>query len=201
MAPVKQPTENQSPAAWWQRPFDGYTLTLAALFCGAMLWNALFPGFYYMLFAFFVITLWGGIAAVVGVRLLIAGIGNLVTGRPVVWAGWGGVMVLITVVSAVILLKLPLHAGFALAQADLDRAVQEDLKPGDSFSLARSQYGIYGIRQTAHRRCHHKDRIYFALANDSEAAFVYSPSGIDDLCYNSGSKGHLAGNWYWMAED
>ncbi len=32
-------------------------------------------------------------------------------------------------------------------------------------------------------------------------AFAYSESGIDDLCYNSGSKGHLLGNWYWMKED
>ena len=110
-------------------------------------------------------------------------------------------MTLATVVSAVIALKLPLHAGFALARADLDRALRQDQQPGETFSLARSRYGIYSIRQQAHRRCHREDRIYFTLANDSEAAFVYSPSGIDALCYNSGSKGHLSGDWYWMAED
>jgi hypothetical protein len=57
------------------------------------------------------------------------------------------------------------------------------------------------VHQEARRRCHHRDRIYFSLANDSEAAFIYSPNGIDDLCYNAGSTCHLCGNWYWMAED
>ena len=168
---------------------------------GAMLWNALFPGFYYMDFIFFPVVLWASVGAVLIVRLLIASMGTRLTGRPLVWTGWRGVMILIFVVSVVVWLKLPLHAGFALARADLDRAIQQDLQPGDTFHLARYRYGIYPIHQQARRRCHHEDRIYFMLANDPEAAFVYSTSGIDDLCYNSGSKGHLSGNWYWIAED
>ena len=52
---------------------------------------------------------------------------------------------LATVVSIVIVLELPLHAGFTFARADLDRAIQEDLQPGTSFPLARSQYGVYAI--------------------------------------------------------
>ena len=166
-----------------------------------MLWEARYPSFYYMTFVFLLVMLWAVVAAVVSVRSVIAGMGTLLTGRPVVSTGWRGVVALITLVSVVIVLKLPLHAGFALARTDLDRAVQEDQQPGDTFHLSRYQYGIYGIHQTARRRCHHKDRIYFELATDKESAFIYSPSGIDDLCYNSGSKGHLSGNWYWMAED
>ncbi len=193
--------DKSNASAWWQRPFDGFTLTMVALGSGALLWNALFPGFYYMAWVFFVLMLWAGLALLLFIRLLIAGIGTRSAGRPVVWSGWKSVVAIPIVLSVVILLKLPLYAGFALAEADLDLAVRQDQRPGDEFPLARYRYGIYGIRQEAHRRCHHKDRIYFALANDSEAAFVYSESGIDDLCYNSGSKGYLFGNWYWMAED
>ena len=194
---MKSPPESRTPPAWWQRPLDGYTLTFASLISGAMLWEARYPSF-----VFSVVMLWAGTAAVIGIRLVIAGIGTLLTGRPVVATGWRGVMALVTIVSVVLVSRLPLHAGFALARTGLDRALQEDQQPGDSFQLSRYQYGVYGIRgQTARRRCHHEDRIYFELATDKESAFVYSPSGIDDLCYNSGSKGHLSGHWYWMAED
>ena len=68
--------------------------------------------------------------------------------------------------------------------------------------LSRASAGVYSFFQLAQRRCSHDpERIYFRLSNDKEAGFVYSESGIDNLCYNSGSKGHLSGNWYWMAED
>ena len=78
-------------------------------------------------------------------------------------------------------------------------------QPGDELEeigrLARFHYcGIYPIRK-AHRRCHRQDRIYFQFRNDGESAIIHSESGIDDLCYNSGAKGHLIGNWYWMKED
>ena len=43
--------------------------------------------------------------------------------------------------------------------------------------------------------------VFFQFLHDGEAAIIYSESGIDELCYNSGSKGHLFGNWYWMKED
>lgn len=33
------------------------------------------------------------------------------------------------------------------------------------------------------------------------AAFVHAPGGIDDLCYNTGSAGHLIGSWYWKVDD
>ena len=193
--------ETCEPAAWWQRPFDGFTLALTAMMSGALLWNALFPSFYYMVFIFWVVAFWAGIGVVLCMRLLIAGMGRRLTDRPVTWAGWRGVTTLMVVVSVALLLKLPLRVGFALARADLEQAVEQDQRPGETFALTRSQYGIYGIRQQAERRCHRDDRIYFTLANDDEAGFVYSTSGIEDLCYNPGSKGHLAGNWYWIAED
>ena len=45
------------------------------------------------------------------------------------------------------------------------------------------------------------NRLLFILADDHEAAFIYSPSGLKGLVYNSGSCGHLYGPWYWMKED
>lgn len=198
---MSQPTKNPIHADCWRSPFDAYTLAFAAMLAGAVLWNALFPGFYYMDFIFFVTMLWMSLATVVFLRLLLASIASRRTGRPVVWAGWLGVATLLCVVSVAILLKLPLHAAFAFARSELDRAIEQDRQPGETFPLANSSYGIYSIYQQAQRRCHHEERIYFTLANDAEAAFVYSPSGIDDLCYNSGTKGHLSGDWYWIAED
>ena len=44
-------------------------------------------------------------------------------------------------------------------------------------------------------------QVYFVLADHSESAFVYSPSGIADIEFNAGSKGHLFGDWYWIKED
>lgn len=46
-----------------------------------------------------------------------------------------------------------------------------------------------------------KYRAFFLAGNRSEAAFIYSTEGIEDLIYNRGSRGHLCGNWYWMKED
>ena len=173
--------ETCEPVAWWQRPFDGLTLALTAMISGALLWNALFPSFYYMVFIFWVGAFWAGIGVVLCVRLFLAGMGRRLTDRPVIWVGWRGVTAWMVVVSVAVLLKLPLRVGFALARADLERAVAQDQRPGETFSLTRSQYGIYGIRQQAQRRCHRDDRIYFTLANDDEAGFVHSTSGIEDL--------------------
>jgi len=187
--------------SWWQSPFDASTVGVVALFSGVILWNALFPGFYYMVFVFALVLFWGGLSTWILLRLAMAGIGTRRTGRPVRWNGVAGVLSLMCLVTVAVLTRLPLFAGFALARADLEETLVNDAEPGESFQLARSRAGIYGILQEAHRRCHHKDRIYITLSSDPEAGFVHSPDGVDDLCFNSGTTGHLAGDWYWMAED
>lgn len=174
---------------------------VVALPSGAVLWSAIYPGFYYLVFVGILAMYWLGLGAFLLVRTIIAASGARLTGHPVQWAGWSGAVALMTLVSVVILAKLPLRAAFAFARADLEQAILRDTRPGDSFHLMRYIYGPYPIHQLAERRCHHKDRVYFNLASDPESAFIYSTSGIDDLCYNSGSKGHLTGNWYWMTED
>ncbi|MGK0217571.1 MAG: hypothetical protein ACI9HE_001049 [Planctomycetota bacterium] len=187
--------------AWWQRPFDHTTLLIVALPSGAILWSAIQPSFYYMTFVFILTFYWLGISSFLVARATLAEFGSRLSGRPVRWSGWRLVLGLMSAVTLAILTKAPLYAGFALARADLDWAIANDMEPGESFHLARSNYGPYPMYQLAERSCHNKDRVYFNLSADTEAAFIYSTSGIDELCYNSGSKGHLGGNWYWMAED
>lgn len=187
----------------WQRPFDGSTLAIVSMASGVVLWRSMYPSFHYMVAPFAVGLLWALLAVLVLVRLVIAEAGCRLTGRRIHWRGMGGTLALLTAVSAAALLKLPLHLGFAFARPAFDQAIAQDLEPGESFPLANSSYGPYSVIQQARRRDRerHADRIYFTLADDTEAGFVYSESGIDDLRYNAGSKGHLTGNWYWMAED
>ncbi len=187
--------------AWSQRPFDAATVAVVAMASGVLIWNALFPGFYYMANMFFVGLFWVGLAVLLGCRMAIAANASLVSGRPVVWNGWRGVALLAIGTTLLLLTKAPLHVAFALAHDDFDNAIAKDVRPEDEIRLSKSDYGLYSILQLAHRSCHDQDRIYFRLASDSEAGFVYSPNGVDDLCYNSGTTGHLSGNWYWMVED
>lgn len=96
--------------------------------------------------------------------------------------------------------KVPLHASFLLARPGLEEALAEHRDDLSDVGRVSHDFGLYQIK-SAERRCHIDDRIYFMFRDDSEAAIIHSPSGIDDLCYNSGNKGHLLGDWYWMKED
>lgn len=179
-------------------PFDRYTFAAAAALSAILLWEARLPGFYYLKIIFFLGALWASLCGLVAVRLVLAGL----TGREVPSTGWRGVLLLPAIATALVAFKAPLHLGFAFARPTFDHVIEHDLQPGESFPISRASAGVYSFFQEARRRCRHDpDRIYFRLSNDKEAGFVYSTSGIDDLCYNSGSKGHLSGNWYWMAED
>ncbi|MDF1837244.1 MAG: hypothetical protein P1V35_05200, partial [Planctomycetota bacterium] len=108
-----------------------------------------------------------------------------------------GLLVLVTGLAS---LKVPLRASFFMAKSGFEQALvdgQDDLQVIGRWS---HDFGLYHIGN-AERRCHDKERIYFKFQDDSESAIIYSETGIEDLCYNSGNKGHLAGNWYWMKED
>ena len=182
-------------------PFDRYSLAVSSTLSAIVLWEARLPGFYYLLFIFFLTFLWMGVLGFISLRMLFALAVRRQTEQPQLLRGWRSVLLVPTLATALVAFKLPLHLGFAFAQPTLDHVIESDLQPGDPLAISRASAGPYTIFQQARRRCHDKDRIYFTLSNDSEAGFVYSPSGIEDLCYNSGSKGHLSGNWYWMAED
>lgn len=108
-------TDDRARPLWWQRPFDRTTLLVVALPSGAILWNAIFPGFYYMVLVGILALYWLGLGAFFLVRASIASTGAHLTGRPVLWEGWRGVIALMSVVSVAIAAKLPLHAAFAFA--------------------------------------------------------------------------------------
>lgn len=179
------------------------TLAVSAACCGIVLYLALFPGFYYMAWIFFSMMLWAVVAACCLFRALALQALARWTRTPPpssLFRGVGFIAGMLLFVSALIAFKVPLHASFLLARPGLEEALaahHDDLR---QVGLVHHNFGIYRIAK-ADRRCHMKDRVFFLFSDDSEAAIIYSKSGIDDLCYNSGSKGHLMGNWYWMKED
>ena len=189
----------------WQAFLAKTTLAFAAACSGVVLYEALFPSFYYMAWIACLIMLWGLVALAYLLQMLVL----LAVAR---WkhvalpsspqSGPGFIAGLLLLVTLLVAFKMPLHASFLLAKPDLEQALAEHADDLDDIGRLAKYYncGIYPIHK-AHRRCHKKDRIYFQFRNDSESAIIYSESGIDDLCYNSGNKGHLSGNWYWMTED
>ena len=180
-------------------------LAFAGACSGIVLWEALFPAFYYLQWIGYLSLLWGLVSLVcLGQLLTLRGMarwrrGGLPGGFR---TGAGFIMALLVLVTLCIAFKPPLRVSFLLAKPTLEDALQEH---GDDLDMIGKlpkyhDCGIYPIKG-ATRRCHRKDRIYFQFRNDGESAIIYSESGIDDLCYNSGSKGHLLGHWYWMKED
>ncbi len=197
-----QPTPDHGLEKWIQFT-QKLSLVWAGMCAGVVLYMAMFPYFYYMAWFAILPAFWG--AVLVGDLLLRLVVASVALGRgiqhPFVPAGSykfvAGLLVLVTALAG---FKVPLHTSFLLAKSGLEQALvdgQEDLAVVGRWS---HDFGLYHIGH-AERRCHDKDRIYFLFQDDSESAIIYSETGIDDLCYNSGNKGHLTGNWYWMKED
>ncbi|MFZ9937629.1 MAG: hypothetical protein ACO3JG_11330 [Luteolibacter sp.] len=187
----------------WQRLIEKTTLAFAAACAGVVLYLALFPSFYYMAWIFLGMMLWAAVAAgCLFQTLALQAIARWKRVEPPSSAanGHGFVFGMLVVVSLLIAFRVPLHASFLLARPGLEQALEQHHDDLGNVGLVSHNYGIYQIGHAV-RRCHHKDRVFFQFRNDGEAAIIYSESGIDDLCYNSGNKGHLFGNWYWMKED
>ncbi len=187
----------------WQRLLERTTLAFAAACCGVVLYLALYPGFYYMAWLFFVVMLWGVVAiACLGHALAMFAIARLKRVSPPLLptSGLGFIGGMLVLVSMLVAFKVPLRVSFLLARPGLEKALAENQDDLTRVGIVSYDFGLYQISK-AYRGCHKKDRVFFQLRDDSEAAFIHSRSGIDDLCYNAGSKGHLFGNWYWMKED
>ena len=187
----------------WQWFLERINLAFAAGCSGVLLYLALFPGFYYMAWFFFAMLLW----AVVGIGCLfqILALQAIARFKRVALPSTAAnsqcfVVGMLVLVSLLVAFKAPLHASFLLARPGLEEALAEHHDDLSQVGLVSHNYGIYQFKK-ADRRCHRKDRVFFQFLDDGEAAIIYSESGIDDLCYNSGSKGHLFGNWYWMKQD
>jgi hypothetical protein len=186
----------------WQQFFERTSLAFAGACSGVVLYLALFPSFYYMAWLPLVGMLWGvvalGCACQVSALLAVARWKRVAPpSRP---GSLNFIFGMLVLVSVLVGFKAPLHASFLLARPGLEEALADHRDDLDQVGLVYHNYGLYQFRK-ADRHCHKKDRVFFQFLNDSEAAIIYSESGIDDLCYNSGNKGHLFGNWYWMKED
>ena len=187
------------------RWIEQFSLAIAAGCCGVFLYLALYPSFYYLSGIGFTLMLW----VVVPTVGLIAHLAQLAYGRSrsadateasAPAANGRFIAAMLVVVTVAVAFKAPLYASFLVARPGLEEALAEHRDDLAQVGRVHHDYGLYQISR-AHRGCHVEDRIYFEFRDDAEAAIIYSESGIEDLCYNSGNKGHLLGNWYWMKED
>lgn len=187
----------------WQRLAEQITIAFVAGCCGAVLYMALFPAFYYMQWLFMILLLGIVTLGSLGVYTLILVLSRReatgTSARPQ-FHGVGFTLGMLAIVVLLVGFKVPLHASFLWARPGLEQALAENQDDLGEIGVYSYDYGLYPIGSAA-RDCHHNDRVYFRFHGDSESAIIYSESGLDDLCYNSGNKGHLSGNWYWMKED
>jgi hypothetical protein len=189
------------------RPMGWPMVALVSVPCLGILGLGLSPGFYYMGDVAIVLLLWIMIAAACGTRafLVLLGLGlrSAPTTQPT-GRGYETPFLLIPLITTVlIVLEVPLRLGFLTARPRLEPIARGARAAGMLRLRGDVRCGPYTISMTAsaRRNCHVPGRVYFILADDQESGFVYSPGGIEDLCYNSGTKGHVIGDWYWMAED
>jgi hypothetical protein len=77
--------------------------------------------------------------------------------------------------------------------------IQADAAPSDQPPI---EAGIYSFQNKLNdRRNQGENMANFRFVSDGEQAFVHAPDGISNLSYNSGTAGHLMGDWYWFCED
>ena len=180
--------------------FCGVTLFLLLL-----VWCSLFPWFYYLLnivsifiysliFLFFILVF----------GVLTKHNGN--SGNRKLWLYLFYVSVIFIVST---FYQIPMKLSFISAKPTLDAYIQQhgelSIFKGDEIISAglydfSIPYSVTRNNYDSKRSCNLGKTLLF-FENDTEAAFIYSTNGIHDLCYNSGSKGHLLEKWYWMAED
>ncbi|MHC4426753.1 MAG: hypothetical protein ACYSYV_11755 [Planctomycetota bacterium] len=210
LRPAQQDLATARAQNWLKGP--GWRLFSAlGLLVLSLLWLGLHPSFYYMDGLVFVPLAWSVMLVVLVLRI---GVQDFMMRRHQLsaqkrigivlrYACLIGAFVAATVV---LIFAVPMKMGFLIAEPTLSRLVHEDdlaLSPKLVEDVRAGPYAV-SAQATNSRREHRSDlskRVIFILANDHEAGFIYSPTGIDDLAYNAGNKGHLFGNWYWMKED
>ena len=208
--PKQQDLANACVQNWLKGPGWRLFSALGLLVLG-LLWLGLHPSFYYMVGLLLVPLAWWVMLVVLVLRI---GVQNFMVRRHQVpaqkrigavlrYAYLIGIFVAATIL---LIFAVPMKMGFLTAEPTLSRLVNEDnlaLSPRLIEDVRAGPY-VVSAQATTSRRKDRSDlnkRVVFILANDHEAGFIYSPTGIDDLAYNEGNKGHLFGNWYWMKED
>ena len=176
-----------------------------------LFWQGLYPHFYYMVDFFVLGLVWFGAVLMFVVLMALRSWllheypGPVQTAQTALlqWACVFGILLLVT---ALLAFKVPMRLGFLTARPGLSRLVNEHTIDEFRGLAEDTRFGLYTISasSTERRGVDRSDAhqcVIFRLADDGEAAFIYSPTGIDDLSYNDGNKGHLIGHWYWMKED
>ena len=197
----------------WSRPAGWPLFSVFGFLLAWLLWLGLYPSFYYMTGLAVAFLAWAGTAVVFLLRVMVQ-LHFLtrhqvpVSGRQLAIRRWSIAFAALLVVTLLLVHKIPLRIGFLTARPALSRLVAEVSTGQLTVMKEDARAGLYTVSaEMTNWRLRGSydgapaDRIVFVLANDSEAAFIFSPSGIDNLAYNSGSKGHVFGDWYWMKED
>ena len=193
---------NARNAPWWHRPVGWPMFAAAGIPSLYILWLGLYPSLYYIADVLFLGLLWFGVVVAYAVRLTVRDFRTVPGNIPVVpWRRDGMLFLIPLATTLLIAFRIPLRLGFLTARPGLTRLVNSASDDGVPRLSADQRCGIYVIAGNGLRQCHIKGRIILTFTDDPESGFIYSPNGIDDLCYNEGSKGHLFGNWYWMVED
>lgn len=173
---------------------------------GLTFFLSLFPDFYYFTGGFLFIA-----ASFLAISLLITKIALLShlpesarQGRA--WKlNWKHAALALILLWTSIYFQLPLKFGFLTIHSKLEKIAAETDPHSTNILTTDIKSLLYHISATrTNERSHDRSnpaKILFTFANDWESAFIYSPTGIDDLTYNSGNAGHLFGHWYWMKED
>ena len=176
------------------QPCRGPALFAAGVVGGLALWYGCYPSTYYLGWIFLIPIVWAVPIVVAGVHVALQSGWQRVRGRRLrpELQGLGLLVAWLIFVSAAIATKAPLHAHFALARSILEEVRDESRDHGRNAAGFR-------VGRVSEGRCD-ATRSLFRIENDG-SYFVFSPHGVEGLCYNSGSHGALGGGWYWIVED
>jgi hypothetical protein len=189
----------KNPTALFLGVLNRIAAVVVYLICAGIFWLTLHPAFYYLEWVILLLIL----------ALLVLPLSLTVALKGKLQSKWKFALYFLVVLSAAAYFKLPLKLAFLTIRPQLAQIVSAT-NPG-SFAGLQSDINSTLFRISAEStttrnlrmagdNCN-TNRILFILADDAESAFIYSPGGIQDLCYNSGAAGHLMGDWYWMKED
>ncbi|MDF1741591.1 MAG: hypothetical protein P1U86_20680 [Verrucomicrobiales bacterium] len=171
-------------------------LALISLF----LWSAR-PAFYYMEFALLIFL----VPVAIGGGIVSAWLVRQREKRPL-FTGLKPLLLMTAVLLPALLASLPFQApmklAFLSAKPALEEAVAQWELTGEATAGEEITAGFYSFEGvTSNSERSPEGALIFRFKKDREQAFIHSPQGIENLSYNSGTKGHLVGDWYWMCED
>ena len=179
------------------RRLSKFFLIVVALASAWFLWLGIYPAMYYMLGLFLMLVIWFGVLMACLTLSITSFASPASSGTRVPTR----VEIALLVVPFVTTLLLALQIPMRIAAINVVPTLANRVSSNQAAAAAELQCGLYSFKVPGKRRAASPDVLYFQLAKDSESAFVYSPSGIDDIHYNAGNMGRLFGDWYWICED